>query len=337
MTNSAAEIDQAGHLILVASALGRVQKYSLRSAGSQRTYPPWDFRSEFASINTTLMTFESRSSLVWARIDTVLDETSLAAAENGTTAETMGILCFSHALYFTCQCILNHPFLTHQVLSSQKEAVPFTFARSTLLASRENAVKLTLLLQYLLRKRVCLTSFLGYSAVCAGVIHRLFMRDCDVTIQETSRRMYDLTLQFLREAPVRWHNYRRMEKSLSAFDPESEATASLVNPTSLAKMTYHPNAEEMCSLLDYSWMSDQAANTTRALRSTTQIAPPPPPQDTHLQDWTSVSTVDSSDHSEGLEQPLNDDIGALLAMGLDIEELSRMNSNTGGFSDWSQL
>ncbi|KAH7159450.1 hypothetical protein B0J13DRAFT_108598 [Dactylonectria estremocensis] len=337
-TNSAAEIDQAGHLILVASALGRVQKYSLRSAGSQYAYPPWDFRSEFASINTTLMTFESRSPLVWARIDTVLDETSLVAAENGTTAETMGILCFSHALYFTCQCILNHPFLTHRALSSQKEAVPFTFVRSTLLASRENAVKLTLLLQYLLRKRVCLTSFLGYSAVCAGVIHRLFMRDCDITIQDTSRRMYDLTLQFLLEAPVRWQNYRRMEEALSAFDPEAEATAYLVNPKSLAKLTSHPNAEEMCSLLDYSWMSDQAANTKKTSSSTAQTAPPPPPQDTRLQDWTSVSTVDSSEHhSAGHEQPFNVDIDALLAMGLDLEELSRVNSNTGGSSDWSQL
>lgn len=209
-TNSVANIDQAGHLILVASALGRVQKYSLRSSRSPQPYPPWDFRSEFASIKTALMTFESRSSLVWARFDEVLDEEALKAAENGTSAETMGILCFSHGVYFTCQCILNHPFITNRILSSQDEAVPFTFIRSTLLASRENAVKLTMLLLYLLRKRICLTSFFGYCAVCAGVIHRLFMRDRDPTIQETSCRMYDLTLQFLREAPVRWQSYRRM-------------------------------------------------------------------------------------------------------------------------------
>lgn len=85
-------------------------------------------------------------------------------------------------------------------------------------------------------------------------------------------------------------------------------------------------------------MSDQATNTKRASSSTSQTAPPPPPNDTHLQDWTSVSTVDSSDHqSAGLDQPFNVDIDALLAMGLDLEELSRVNSNTGGSSDWSQL
>lgn len=209
-TNSVTDIDQAGLLIIVTSALGRVQKYSLRSSGSPQPYPPWDFRSEFASINTALVAFESCSPLAWAKFEKVLDEQALKAAKDGTLTETMGILCFSHGVFFTSQCILNHPFIIHRILSLQNEPVPFSFLRSALLSSRENAVKMTMLLLYLFRRRICLTSFFGYCAVCAGVIHRLFMKDRDPTVRDISGRMYDLTLQFLREAPVRWPSYRWM-------------------------------------------------------------------------------------------------------------------------------
>ncbi|KAL2275746.1 hypothetical protein FJTKL_01602 [Diaporthe vaccinii] len=335
-TNSVSAIDQAGFLIFVASALGRVQEYSFRSSRSPHPYPPWDFRSEFASIHTALVAFESCSPLVWAKFENVLDEEALKATETGTLTEAMGILCFSYGVFFTCQCILNHPFITHRRLSLQNEPVPFSFIRSTLLACRENAVKLTMLLLYLLRKRMCLTSFFGYCAVCAGVIHRLFMKDPDLTIENMAGRMYDLTLQFLREAPVRWQAYRWMEEALAAFDPEPEATASLVNPTSLANMASHPNAEEMCSLLDYSWLSDHSRGSNSAARR----ASPPPLQDSQLQDWTSVSMMGSSSQrfaELALEQPFNTDIDSLLALGPDFEDLNHANSNAPESNDWAQL
>lgn len=93
--NRFSDIDQAGFLIFVTSALGRVQKYSLRSSRSPQPYPPWDFRSEFASINTALVAFESCSPLIWAKFENVLDEQALKVAKDGTLTEIMGILCFT--------------------------------------------------------------------------------------------------------------------------------------------------------------------------------------------------------------------------------------------------
>ncbi|KAI7776897.1 hypothetical protein LA080_004324 [Diaporthe eres] len=210
-------IDQAGFLIFVASALGRVQEYSFRSSRSPHPYPPWDFRSEFASIHTALVAFESCSPLVWAKFENVLDEEALKATET-----------------------------------------------------------------------------------------------------------------------VRWQAYRWMEEALAAFDPEPEATASLVNPTSLANMASHPNAEEMCSLLDYSWLSDHSRGSNSAARR----ASPPPLQDSQLQDWTSVSMMGSSSQrfaELALEQPFNTDIDSLLALGPDFEDLNHANSNAPESNDWAQL
>lgn len=106
-------------------------------------------------------------------------------------------------------------------------------------------------------------------------------------------------------------------------------------------MASHPNAEEMCRLLDYSWMSDQSRGSISAAR----ISSPTPLQDSQLQDsqlqdWTSVSMMGSSNQSFAelaLEQPFNPEIDALLALGQDFEDLGHANSNATESNDWAQL
>lgn len=101
-------------------------------------------------------------------------------------------------------------------------------------------------------------------------------------------------------------------------------------------MASHPNAEEMCSLLDYSWMSDH----TESSNSATQTASLSPLPDWQLQDWTSVLMMGSSNHhfaDFAPEQPFSTDMDDLLALGPDFEDLTNANSDAPESNDWARL
>ncbi|KIW16515.1 hypothetical protein PV08_06570 [Exophiala spinifera] len=61
-------MDPFTYTILMASALGRVERQALQQQGSTDRYPPWDSRSDFAAIYSLLLSFEGYSRVTDASV-----------------------------------------------------------------------------------------------------------------------------------------------------------------------------------------------------------------------------------------------------------------------------
>ncbi|PQK12445.1 hypothetical protein BB8028_0003g10620 [Beauveria bassiana] len=258
------KVGYSGFLCLLASTLGRVQRYCLRRSVSEESLLPWDSQSEFASIYSVLLTCEAYSPTAIADFEAVLEAESSKMAGELNHNSILGIFCFSHALYFLSNCLLQHPFLIRHRLKSANSPIPPSFLRTILPACRESASRLTGLLQSLQKRRLCLASSLGYCALIAGAVHRIFEHDQDLSIRESSQRLYKSTLDFLLNAPVRWQHFPRLARALQEFNPDPAATSSMISPFVLTNLPGHPDTDAMWKLLDYG----KASQNVTALAST---------------------------------------------------------------------
>lgn len=212
-------VGYAGLLCLLASTLGRIQRCCLRQSVPEGSLPPWDSRSEFSSIHSILLTCESYSPTAIEDFEAVLDRESMRITGEHNHNSMLGGFCFSHALYFLSHCLLHHPFLIRHRLQSVKAPIPPSFLRQILSASRENATRLTRLLQSLQKRRLCLASSLGYCAVVAGVIHRIFEYDEDACVRESSRHNFKSTLDFLSNTGTNWRHFLQLVSLSSPSSP----------------------------------------------------------------------------------------------------------------------
>ncbi|KAM3483091.1 hypothetical protein MY8738_003535 [Beauveria namnaoensis] len=74
------KVGYSGFLCLLASTLGRVQRYCLRRSVSEESPLPWDSQSEFASIYSVLLTCEAYSPTAIADFEAVLEAESFKMA-----------------------------------------------------------------------------------------------------------------------------------------------------------------------------------------------------------------------------------------------------------------
>lgn len=203
-------IGYSAFLCLTASTLGRIERYYLRRRDDACQFLPWRSHCEWSSIQSTLLACESYSPQGFIDFNVVLDRQNIPGASKHTHILIMGQFCFSHALYFLNQCLLNHPFLLRCWLRSSTGPCPPSFLRQTFMACYENAANLTRLLQTLMKRRICLASFLGQCALVAGVIHRLFQFSGEPLLRDSACTLYNSTLEFLHQAPGRWRHFPRL-------------------------------------------------------------------------------------------------------------------------------
>ncbi|KAI0468805.1 fungal-specific transcription factor domain-containing protein [Xylaria cf. heliscus] len=253
----AGNLGYPGVLYLIASTLGRIQRCWLRRSLQPAAHLPWNSRSEFASIYSTLLTCESCLAEGLEDFDSTLDKEIINTGGETKIDPALGLLHFTYALYFLSQCLLHHPFLFRHQLQSTKALIPPSFLRHVLLTCHENAKGLSRVLQTVLKRRLGVSSFIGYCAVVAGTTHRLFENHHDPTIQTSSRNLYRAALDFLAQAPGRWRHYPRLARALADFNPDPDATSAMVSPSVHSSIPPHPNAEEIWKLLDYGRLSER--------------------------------------------------------------------------------
>jgi hypothetical protein len=195
-------------LVLVASILGRVVRYNLQQK-STKGCPPWDFRSEFAKISTMLLSFET--------LLTIRDENFESLVRSSFSARgvferpRVGHFIWSRGLYHLTCCLLHHPFFLHRHLQQNQQGFPRSFARSSIVQCKEHAEKLTHILQVVSDTDCCARgSFLGYFAVVAGSVHRLFEHSTDLNTKTRSQHLLQVCLDFLQQGPVVWENFPLM-------------------------------------------------------------------------------------------------------------------------------
>ncbi|KAK1636080.1 hypothetical protein BDP81DRAFT_489145 [Colletotrichum phormii] len=159
--------------ILASSALAHCTRRLLHDRNTDET-PPWNSKSEFASITSLLLLVESRLQVDQHPIKSVVDTYRL---DDGIIDHpAMGHVIFARTGFHVCYCLLYHPFLVREQVRKVKCQIPSSFMRLASQKSYEHARDLVKLLHDAEEVGCHLgASFYAYSACLAGSILSLHM------------------------------------------------------------------------------------------------------------------------------------------------------------------
>lgn len=201
-------LDHFAMTIVMASTLGSFLRSSFKRSPNN-TRVPWDPRSKFYMAHSILLHFESHSPCTFATLSDILHQQF--ALNNAVDQQQAGHFVFSHALFHLNHCLLNHPFILHHVFQRCPTPVPPSFVREALQRCYLHATELLDLLRDAQHfGHLVDSSFYGYCAMAAGIIHRLFEKYQDPTMTETSGEKVQVALSFLDRTPIRWKNHAHM-------------------------------------------------------------------------------------------------------------------------------
>lgn len=260
-----------GLVILMASIFGRCTRYVHQQNGKADEIPPWDTKSEFAGINSSLLLLESYSKLSTQKVSDIVQQSHHTNTD--IDRQQIGHLIFAHTLYHLCHCLLNHPFLMRLRLKPFGSKAPVSFSVRALQAGCEHAKQLMDLIRDATESGCRIeSSFYAYCIAVAGGIHSLVSH---LEHQSTARRQSDImhyyneSVQSLERLAKLWvhasnmvspstdrhtlvlmfHDFQAIR--LREFHTISHGFASLLDPRSLTE-DLDPSCEEVCwSMIDY--------------------------------------------------------------------------------------
>jgi hypothetical protein len=212
LSSSSSETDHPGDLgllILTASIIGRCARYCIheRNKGEIRL-PPWDSKSDFTKIHSLLLQLETQYDM-GGGIGDILRRDCLR--NNAIDMQIASPIIFSHIIFHTCQCLLNHPFLLHQQLQKRDIKAPPSFLNRASQTCREHACAISELLEETKRAGcIVYSSFIGYCATVSGGVHTLFLNDADVNIRQLAATCLQSNITFLEEFSQYWKNGKIM-------------------------------------------------------------------------------------------------------------------------------
>ncbi|KAK5062017.1 hypothetical protein LTR44_003392 [Exophiala sp. CCFEE 6388] len=250
------KLDYFAQTVLMASALGRVQRHILQHRGSTDRFPPWDSRSDFANINSMLLGFEAQSDITRLSFSTAIAE--CVSADGTRNHPAAGHLIFSNMLYHMNQCLLHHPFLLRKRLESCKARVSLTFLGEALRRGLEHANQLTLVLRTAQKQGFTIGSFFSYAMMVAGTIHKLFTYHDNEWTRHTAHQLYQQSVEFFDGGKATWNHFVPISTSLKTFEPEPASARDLVTPNTVDNYMPNSTLDVLWKLLDYGWLSDAA-------------------------------------------------------------------------------
>lgn len=213
--DATSNLSHFAHLLLMASALGRIGRFCLLKHGSGEVWPLWHERSEYTKLSCLLMSFESYSDSAYVPLHKALEQWYTPAGF--VDQQRAGHFTFSAILYNMNHCLLHHPFLLRNHLRFCKTRVPPSFLKQALQRGREHAQQLTVALHAIQKKGVSLASFYAYACTVAGTIHKLYMHHEDPKISDTASRLFECSVEFLQYGKKVWKHYPRMVSRMFPF------------------------------------------------------------------------------------------------------------------------
>lgn len=157
--------------ILAASILGRCARYVLHERNVDEILP-WDSRSEFATINSSLLLVESYSQIGRRSIGEMISQN--LTPDGNIDHQSLGHLIFAHVVFHLCHCMLNHPFLLRMRLKRLGSKTPTSFSSRAFQISSEHATRLSNLLEEAMQSGCHVkASFYAYATTIAGGVHSL--------------------------------------------------------------------------------------------------------------------------------------------------------------------
>ncbi|KAK5293364.1 hypothetical protein LTR99_009810 [Exophiala xenobiotica] len=314
--------------ILMASALGRLIRYSLKHA-LVGGHVLWDPRSKYYGVHKILLQFESHSPCTFGSTGSVLRQN--LSLDGSLRQSRIGHLIFSQALFHVNHCLLNHPFILYRFFHTYTGPVPLSFAQEALQRCHNHATGLLNLLQEVASfGPLAHPSFYGYCGMAAGVISRLFEHHEDADTCKTSKGNSQAAQRLVEAKPVRWAHVGHMATLLRSFVPDDNIAKALVNPVNLSKKTSVPHGMFLWHLLDYAWLP--RANSFGAPSSSLADLLPKivqqPSDPAYNTNATTASTPGDPCHEQDAILPiyahvLGGDMGAILSQAMGNNPLSR--------------
>ncbi|GES66756.1 putative Zn(II)2Cys6 transcription factor [Aspergillus terreus] len=237
--------------ILMASIFGRCTRYVHQRCRADEI-PPWDTKSEFSAISSSLLLLESYSTLGSRPISEVIQN-----GEQGP--QEIGYLVFAHTLFHLCHCLLNHPFLVRLGLKPFGSKTPTSFPVRALRASWDHAKQLLDLIHDA-REAGCLveSSFYAYCIAVAGGIHSLGASllvspgsPGSETRTQDSSYYFQQTLDWLDRLGLFWVHAGNMAINLREFHAQSHRFAGLLDMASLKDDLDPASETALWSIIDY--------------------------------------------------------------------------------------
>ncbi|KAK1704218.1 fungal-specific transcription factor domain-containing protein [Colletotrichum lupini] len=296
--------------ILASSVLARCTRRLLHDRNTDET-PPWDSKSEFASITSLLLLVESRLQVDQHPIRNVVDTYRL---DDGVIDHpAIGHVIFARTVFHVCYCLLYHPFLVREQVRRVKCQVPSSFMRLASQKSYEHARDLVNLLHDAEAVGCHLgASFYAYSACLAGSILSLHMHTEKDTEKDTeSQRYLELlsatqdSISILEGMAKFWDHASKIHHRLLTFHANAYLFDSLLD-TQL-KSVIDPGWERsLWSMVDYGEMCRESSLSIPSPKI-------PAPSD-------SPSFPDLELESE-----------QMLDLGLDVQQISQIDDNLMNF------
>jgi hypothetical protein len=291
-------LNHSALFVLATSTLGRIVRYNSQQ-NTNKSFPPWDFRSDFAKISTILLSFETLFSVG----DTDLAKFIRDDTGNyeGFDKPWEGIFIWARGVYHLSCCLLHHPLFLHRHLQHHRDSFPRSFARASLRRCQEHAEHLTNILRVVIETGCCARgSFLGYFAAVAGSVNRLYERSMDPAEQAQAQQLLQICLNFLEQGPANWASYPRMVSmsllyqiyvkiahltpfavkqatALREFEIKDDVAQTLIEPQLSHIDIESMDLENLSNIIDYGWLCDAHCSN--------QPSQAKAPQNTSLGNW----------------------------------------------------
>ncbi|KAJ6114928.1 hypothetical protein N7486_000706 [Penicillium sp. IBT 16267x] len=239
-------------VILMASIFGRCTRYVHQNRRADEV-PPWDPKSEFSAINSSLLLLESYSKIGNQRLSEILQNEN--RLNNTIDPQEVGYLVFAHTLFHLCHCLMNHPFLVRIRLKAFGSKAPTSFSARSLQVGCDHARQLMDVLRDASENGFQVeSSFYAYCIAVAGGINSLVLH---FEHQKSERRQSDIlhylneSLDALKRLAKLWVHAVNMAVRLQEFHNISPQFASLLDQTCLMEDVDRASQEILWSMIDY--------------------------------------------------------------------------------------
>ncbi|KAJ6104846.1 hypothetical protein N7523_011166 [Penicillium sp. IBT 18751x] len=263
-------------VMMMASILGRCTRYVHQNRKADEI-PPWDPKSEFSVINSSLLLLESYSKIGNRRTSEILRNED--QPNKAIDRQEIGHVVFAHTLFHLCHCLLNHPFSVRLRLKAFGSKAPTSFSTRSLQVGCDHARQLMDILRDASENGCRIeSSFYAYCIAVAGSVNSLASHfehqnaDCR---QSDSLYYFNESLDALKQLAKLWVHAANMAVRLQEFHNMSHQFASLLDPTCLMDDVDAASQEILWAMIDYGVLGADPKKNPLMLRTGISNLPSP--------------------------------------------------------------